>query len=201
MKDVLSNEINIRISQDNILGSSMSIQGVSGQNIKILIDGIPVIGRLGGNIDISQINLNNVERIEIIEGPLAVNYGLDALAGTVNIITKKTFDSKINLKLNNYVESVGQYNTDAFLTCKIKNSNIGLSIGKYFFDGWDPSDPIYEIPKPRLANFTRSKQWNLKDQLFSKLEHNLVLDSPINKTYFNIYKEKITNEEILSTNF
>tara|TARA_B100001057_G_scaffold493068_1_gene586795 strand:+ start:1654 stop:3657 length:2004 start_codon:yes stop_codon:yes gene_type:complete len=193
LKDVLSNEINLRISQDNILGSSMSIQGVSGQNIKILIDGIPVIGRLGGNIDLSQINLNNVERIEIIEGPLAVNYGTDALAGTVNIITKKTFDNKINLKLNNYVESVGQYNTDAFLTCKIKNSNIGISLGKYFFDGWNPTDPIYEVPKPRLADINRIKQWNPKDQLFSKLEYNLVLDSQKIRTYFNIYKEKITN--------
>ncbi len=193
LKDVLSNEINIRISQDNILGSNMSIQGVSGQNIKILIDGVPVIGRLGGNIDISQINLNNVERIEIIEGPLSVNYGTDALAGTVNIITKKTFDNKINLKLNNYLESVGQYNTDAFLTCKLKNNNIGLSIGKYFFDGWNPTDPIYEVPKPRLANLSRVKQWNPKDQLFCKLEHNIVLDSQSVRAYFNTYKEKITN--------
>ena len=193
LKDVLSNEINIRISQDNILGSSMSIQGVSGQNIKILIDGVPVIGRLGGNIDISQINLNNVERIEIVEGPLSVNYGTDALAGTVNIITKKTFDNKINLKLNNYLESVGQYNTDAFLTYKLKNNNIGLSIGKYFFDGWHPTDPIYEVPKPRLANLSRVKQWNPKDQLFCKLEHNIVLDSQSVRAYFNAYKEKITN--------
>ena len=58
LKDVLAFENNIRLSQDNILGSSMSLQGVSGQNIKILIDGIPVIGRLNGNVDISQINLN-----------------------------------------------------------------------------------------------------------------------------------------------
>ncbi|MBC7863202.1 MAG: carboxypeptidase-like regulatory domain-containing protein, partial [Bacteroidia bacterium] len=54
LRDVLTNEMNIRISQDNVLGSSMSLQGVSGQNVKILIDGIPVTGRLNGNIDISQ---------------------------------------------------------------------------------------------------------------------------------------------------
>ena len=55
-EDVLEQEINIRLSQDNILGSSLSIQGLDGQNIKIMIDGVPVIGRLDGNIDISQIN-------------------------------------------------------------------------------------------------------------------------------------------------
>ena len=46
----------------------MSLQGISGQ-MKILVDGIPVIGRLNGSIDVSQINLNDIERIEIVEGP------------------------------------------------------------------------------------------------------------------------------------
>ncbi len=53
---MLTNELNVRLSQDNVLGSSLSIQGISGQNIKILVDGVPVIGRLDGNIDLNQIN-------------------------------------------------------------------------------------------------------------------------------------------------
>ena len=72
---VLEKELNFRLSEDIFLGSSISIQGVSGQNVKILIDDIPVIGRLDGNIDLSQISLNNIERIEIIEGPLSTIYG------------------------------------------------------------------------------------------------------------------------------
>ena len=87
--DVLKNELNVRLSQDNVLGTFMSLQGISGQNVKILVDGIPVIGKLNGSIDVSQINLNDIERIEIVEGPLSVNYGTDALAGTINLITKK----------------------------------------------------------------------------------------------------------------
>ena len=69
--NILEKELNIKLSQDNVLGSSISLQGISGQNDKILIDEIPVIGRMNGNIDLSQINLNNVEQIEIIEGPLS----------------------------------------------------------------------------------------------------------------------------------
>ena len=88
LRDVLSNELNVRIQQDNILGAGVSMQGIRGENVKIMIDGVPVIGRQNGNVDISQINLNDVERIEIIEGPLSVNYGTNALAGTINIITK-----------------------------------------------------------------------------------------------------------------
>ncbi|MEL6132646.1 MAG: TonB-dependent receptor plug domain-containing protein, partial [Bacteroidota bacterium] len=85
--DVLENELNIRLSQDNILGQSLSIQGLSGENVKILIDGVPVIGRQNGNIDLGQLNLLGIERIEVVEGPLSVNYGTQALAGTINLIT------------------------------------------------------------------------------------------------------------------
>ena len=38
LSDILKNELNVRLSQDNILGSFMSLQGISGQNVKILID-------------------------------------------------------------------------------------------------------------------------------------------------------------------
>ena len=67
--DLLKYQSNFTLSNDNILGSSILMQGVSGQNVKILIDGIPVIGRLNGNIDVSQINLSNIDKIEIIKGP------------------------------------------------------------------------------------------------------------------------------------
>ncbi|MBL4707249.1 MAG: TonB-dependent receptor plug domain-containing protein, partial [Flavobacteriales bacterium] len=107
LKDVLTNELNIRLSQDNILGSGMSLQGISGQNVKILIDGVPIIGRLDGQIDLNQINLNEVERIEIIEGPFSVNYGSNALAGTINIITKKEGEGKLAIGLNSYTENIG----------------------------------------------------------------------------------------------
>ncbi len=64
----------IRINVDPILGSTIRMRGMSGRNVAILIDGIPVIGRLNGNVDLSQINMNNVERIEIVEGALSNIY-------------------------------------------------------------------------------------------------------------------------------
>ncbi|MEM6379407.1 MAG: TonB-dependent receptor plug domain-containing protein, partial [Bacteroidota bacterium] len=90
LEQLLQQDVNIRIRQDLLLGSSMSLLGIGGENIKIMIDGVPVVGRLDGNIDISQINLNNIERIEIVEGPMAVSYGTDALGGVINLITKKS---------------------------------------------------------------------------------------------------------------
>lgn len=89
LEQLLSQQSSIRIRQDAVLGSSMSLLGLDGQNVKLMIDGVPIIGRQDGNIDLSQINLYQVEQVEIVEGPLAVHYGTDAIAGVVNLISKK----------------------------------------------------------------------------------------------------------------
>jgi outer membrane receptor for ferrienterochelin and colicins len=110
LQDVLNTELNIRFSNDPALGvSNVSMQGMSGQNVKILLDGIPVIGRQGTTnaFDLNQININTIERIEIIEGPMSTMYGADALAGVINIITKKLEAQKLTGSVKIHEESVG----------------------------------------------------------------------------------------------
>lgn len=110
LQDVLSNVLNVKFSRDNATGvAGISLQGISGQNVKVLIDGIPVAGRSGVNneIDLNQINIDNVQRIELVQGPMAVNYGSDALAGVINIITKKDIASELNVELSVHEETIG----------------------------------------------------------------------------------------------
>ena len=78
------------------------------ENVKIMVDGIPIIGRLDGNIDLGQINLDNIERVEIIEGPMSVSYGSDALGGVINLITKKSQVKTYNLLLSQQFETKGE---------------------------------------------------------------------------------------------
>lgn len=169
LKDVLSNELNIRLSQDNVLGSSMSLQGISGQNVKILVDGVPVTGRLNGSIDISQINMNNVDRIEIIEGPLSVNYGTDALGGTINIITKKSQKETFSFNSSNYYESNGQYNFTGKIGYRKKKELISISGGRNYFDGWRANDKPFHVEQIRVADSLRFKNWKPKEQYFGTL--------------------------------
>lgn len=117
LSEALNNALNIRLSQDLALGSSTaSLMGVSGQNVKILLDGVPLVNRNGNgnNADLSQINLNLIERIEIVEGPMAVNYGANALAGVINLITRKKASSGSEINLSLLEESAGrEYGFDA----------------------------------------------------------------------------------------
>lgn len=193
LQDLLRMETGMRLGQDNILGSSLSIQGLSGQNVKILIDGVPVIGRLNGNVDLSQLNLNTIERIELIEGPLSVNYGTDALAGTINLITKKQKKTGHSLHVNSYYESVGQYNADANFNYKKGAHIIELSSGRRFFDGWSPNDAFFKLPIARPADTCRSIQWNIKEQHFGKFGYTFRKGDFHFSPYTSSFQEKITN--------
>lgn len=193
LEDALEFETNMRISRDNVLGSSISIQGMSGENVKIMIDGVPVIGRQDGNIDLNQINLNNVERIEIIEGPLSVNYGTNALAGTINIITKKDQEDKINLGLNTYYESVGQYNLDGQFSYAKKNHRISISGGRNFFDGWSPDENVEFIPESQPADSSRFLQWKPKEQYFLNLQYSIKVKDGSYRMFADAFREDITS--------
>ena len=122
LSDILSDELGIRLSNDPSTGTSMSLQGITGENIKILIDGVPVIGRLEGNIDLSQLNLDNVSQIEMVEGPMSVIYGSNALGGVINIITENSSHSQYKTSINSYYESIGTYNFN-FLTSIRREKN------------------------------------------------------------------------------
>lgn len=154
LRDLLTNDLNFSIAEDGILGTQVSLQGLGGNSVKILIDGVPVIGRLDGNIDLSQINLNNIERVEVVEGPMSVQYGTDAVAGTINLITKKEATASVTAKLNAYVESAGRYNFDGTVSAPLGKFQADLSLGRYYFDGFSP-------------NKSRNQQWNPKEQYFA----------------------------------
>lgn len=155
LKDVLSNDLNIRIGQDAVLGSGISMQGLGGENVQIMIDGVPVIGRLDGSIDLSQLPLQNVEKIEIIEGPMSVQFGSSAIGGAINLISKKEQTHPFTGGFTLYGESVGQYNVDGRLSIQRGQHRFALNGGRYFFDGFNPSDTAsrWQAWKPREQYF------------------------------------------------
>ncbi|WP_108867815.1 TonB-dependent receptor plug domain-containing protein [Aquimarina aquimarini] len=92
LADVLNQSLNISIIPNGSTGkSSVQLFGLDGRYFKILIDNIPVINDegLGNNTDLTQLNLDDIEQIEIVEGSMGVQYGANAISGVINIITKK----------------------------------------------------------------------------------------------------------------
>jgi outer membrane receptor for ferrienterochelin and colicins len=182
LRDVLATELNIRLSQDNILGSSLALQGLSGQNVKIMIDNVPVVGRLNGVIDLSQINLNDIERIEIIEGPMSVSFGTDALGGVINLITRRASSAKWSASANAYTETVGHYNQDAAASLRRGVHQVRLSGGRNFFDGWNAS-----------PTSGRTFQWKPREQLFGAVQYGLTKGRHSVRLKSQVFGETILN--------
>lgn len=108
--DVLSQSLNVLIVPNSQTGNSeVSIMGLDSGYTKVLVDNIPLISDsgLGTGIDLTKINLDNVERIEIVKGAMGVEYGNNALAGVINIITKKSIRNNWKIATNLQEETVG----------------------------------------------------------------------------------------------
>jgi outer membrane receptor for ferrienterochelin and colicins len=69
--------------------SGVQMMGLNPDYTLILIDGQPVIGRVAGVIDMARISVGNIQQVEIVKGPMSSLYGSEALAGVINIITRK----------------------------------------------------------------------------------------------------------------
>ena len=176
--DVLRTLTGIRLSSDQTLGETdISLLGMSGENIKVLLDGVPLLDRGVTRNSLSQIDLHNIERIEIVEGPLSVMYGADALAGVINIITKQTtIDSgavyrpkygQIGIDLNLLEQTAGkQYQ----LFDKQGQHNGNLSVdwrkGKVFADGSLTRNNFGGWQKKENAG-KRANDWLPKQQLLA----------------------------------
>src|SRR5690606_35096937 len=94
--------------------------------------------------NINQIDLNSIERIEVVEGPMSVIFGADALAGVINIITKKTTSNKFSIQARIHEESIGnEYGLNQGIhnqyiggNYNYKNGYMSGGVGRNVFNGW-----------------------------------------------------------------
>lgn len=95
--------------------SGVQMMGLNSDYTLILIDGQPVVGRVAGVIDMNRISIGNVQQIEIVKGPMSSLYGSEALAGVINIITRKP-EEGISARLYGQYLQRGAVETQAELT-------------------------------------------------------------------------------------
>jgi outer membrane receptor for ferrienterochelin and colicins len=196
LRDVLTNQLEIRITNDAIFGASMNMQGSGayGADAKILIDGVPVVGKQNGAVDLTQINLANIERIEIIKGPMSVSYGTDAIAGTVNLITRKTVKKSIETSAAAYYETIGTYNVTARVGIHKNKHSLTLDGFRNFFGGWRPdvSPQLFDFSS-QLADTNRNMLWKPREQYQGGLQYQYKLKNITFNYKGNYFYELITN--------
>jgi len=132
LNDVMRRLPGVDIAQNGGIGqsSSLFVRGTEARHVLVLIDGIPMArAGIGNALEIGQIPVSLVQRIEYIRGPRSAVYGSGAIGGVVNIITMsdderaqinagmgsngyQTYDGAINQRFGDtMVTAAGAYQT------------------------------------------------------------------------------------------
>jgi vitamin B12 transporter len=117
--EVLQEVLGISILQSGPVGSSASVmlRGANSEHTLVMIDGVEVNDPItpARTYDFSHLRVEGIERIEILRGPQSTLYGSDAMAGVINIITKKG-QGKPRFHLSSLRGSYGTFSGTAGLT-------------------------------------------------------------------------------------
>ena len=79
--------------------TSLFLRGGESDYVQVLIDGVRV-NNPGGVFDFANLTLDNIDRIEIVRGPVSVLYGSDAVTGVVQVFTRRAASSSLRLHVN-----------------------------------------------------------------------------------------------------
>ena len=138
------------IAGTNVIGSysnlgtnqTISMRGASTGNVLVLIDGIPANdpSAISNYYDINFIPTELVERIEILKGGQSTLYGSDAVAGVVNIITKKASNKIFQGDAVAGFGSFGTIRTQLNVNGSLKNSDYSVSASNVHSNGFSSAN-------------------------------------------------------------
>ncbi len=134
--DILNEQTGLVTVADYGGGEGIQLQGMDSQYTLILIDGVPLVGRLAGTLDLSRLSVGNIKQIEVVKGASSSLYGNEALGGVINIITNKPsngFGGDVYLRGDNFQAF------DMGASLNYKKDKLGLSFfaDRYQSEGYD----------------------------------------------------------------
>jgi len=141
--DILKNEVGITYTRQGGNGtlSNINIRGANNSYTLVLIDGIEMnlTSDPSSVYDFSALTVDNIDRIEILRGPQSTLYGSDAMAGVINIITKKG-NGAPKFSLLTEGGSYNTYKAQLGLNGEFQKLNYSLSISRTGSDGFSVAD-------------------------------------------------------------
>lgn len=161
---------------DGSMGSHIQLNGLNNDYILILIDGKRMNGDVGGQNDLNLLNPANIERIEIVKGAASSLYGSDAIAGVINIITKKHHD-KTEFTSTSRVGAYGDVRESASLGLTIGQVKSMTGVNFHHTDGWrntdlqwnqqqlKPGSTMKTVNRSTNYTLTENLDWNVNDRL------------------------------------
>lgn len=126
LNEILNEQTGIITVSDESGFDGVQIQGIASDYILILINGVPLVGRSSGNLDLSRLTVGNIKQVEVVKGPSSSLYGSEALGGVINIITENPTEPKLT---GNASYRFASFNThDANFNLNQQNTKLGYAL-------------------------------------------------------------------------
>ncbi|MEM1258181.1 MAG: TonB-dependent receptor [Bacteroidota bacterium] len=162
--DILAKISGINIRQSGGVGSdfTLSLNGLSGNQVRMFLDGIPM-DYFGSSLTLNNFSANLLERIEVYKGVVPIHLSSDALGGAINIVTDQSTNSFLDASY-----ATGSFGTHiASLNAHYRSKKSGFTAKLTSF--YNYSDNNYEVPI-RLINFDEFGN-GTQDDFYTDVEH------------------------------
>lgn len=205
LPQLLSKSLGVEI-KDAGSTSSVSIRGFDDSHTLILVDGLRRTGKYGST-DLTAIQVEDIERIEIVRGPMSTLYGADAIAGVVNIITNKKASNDYT-KLTFLAGIAQNHERETFITKLSGKKTVENIIHNYAIELREKED--YRFDKSQVdtdlknesrkfLNYGNTIEIDDSKKLTTKLEYSRQDDDGLNSSSYKTYEKE--NRYQLATNF
>lgn len=186
LNEILNEQTGIILIPDQSGFEGIQMQGLDAAYTMILIDGVPLVGRSSGVLDLSRVSVGNIERIEIVKGASSALYGSEAMGGVINAITKKPKKDMFSGSLSYRYATFNTNDINTNILWKKKKFSANLFTNFYSSDGYD-----LDKTTP-LKNVERFYNSTIQPKLYYDFSENLKLI--VSNRFYN---QKMNNAAII----
>ena len=153
LDDLLEEQVGVTVVSDH--GFGVQMQGFDPDYTLILIDGDPVIGRTAGTLNLSRIELSNIDQVEIVKGPTSSLYGNEALAGVINLISREPVEP-LRINLDSRIGTFGTIDIGAGFEIRAGKSATSVNLHRRRSAGYDLLPKTVSPTTPEFVDYTLS---------------------------------------------
>lgn len=150
--NIVNNTSGVKIRQTGGMGSEnkMSIRGMEGKNVKVLVNGVPM--ETSGDLGINDIPVDQIERIEVYKGYIPMRFATDGLGGAINVVTKTPSENQIDASYSFATYNTHRASLSASHTFKdfAPGKSVEVGVNGYF----NHSDNDYKFKTPYMTKDT-----------------------------------------------
>lgn len=181
LKDILLEQTGINFVTNQSGFTGIQMQGLVAEYTMIMIDGVPLIGRTSGNLDLNRITVNNIKQIEIAKGPSSSLYGSEALGGVINIITEKPKKNTLKGVIESFIRAGSRDELDVNTNFLYKKEKFGIVAGLNLnsSEGYDLSpETSFKTAYPH-QNYTGNLQlsYDFSDKLTALISNRIYIQN------------------------